>query len=160
MRKVGLLIVLVTLLAGMSMALDLSGKTGVGLRADTLSVRRFVNNNFAVDVSAFYSTGTKTGQADSYQYDYALGGFYAKEIFTNTLLEIGATLQGWQGKDAGQYFNGLGINPFIGGECFINNHVSLDGKVFIGAYSHETMNGGRTTSLDVLTGNLGAHIYL
>lgn len=160
MRKAYLVLVLVTLAAGMSLALELGGKTGIGLRADGFSVRRFLNNSFGLDASLSYSGGTKTGQADSSGYNYALGGFYVKEIYPSTLLEIGASVQAWQGLDAGVYYNGLSFNPFIGGECFINDHVAVDGKVFLGVYGSEMMGAVRTTSLDVLSGNLGAHIYL
>jgi hypothetical protein len=101
-----------------------------------------------------------TGQPDYSEYDYSLGCFLVREIYPNTLLEYGALLQGWQGNDSGSFYSGVGINPFIGGEVFINDHAALDGKIFLGAYSSEMWGGTRTTHLDVLTGNLGAHIYL
>jgi hypothetical protein len=159
MKKVILLLVLVPLLAEMSLALDLGGKTGFGLRADTFSIRRFVNNNFGLDLSLSYAKSTESGLSDSNSYNYSLGGFYAREIFTNTLFEAGATLQGWQGSDAGDNYNGVGINPFIGGEVFINDHVSLDGKVFLGDYYCVMMGSTRVTRISALDGNLGAHIY-
>jgi hypothetical protein len=161
MKKVLVLLVMALLLAGVSPAMELGGKTGFGLRADSFSIRRFINNNWAVDLSGFYANSSKTGQADSNQITGALGAFYVKEIYPNTLLEVGATIQNDQGNAAGVFFNSLSLNPFIGGEAFINDHVSLDGKVLIGAYSSEmSPSNVRTTSFDVLTGNLGAHIYL
>ncbi|MFA5848215.1 MAG: hypothetical protein WC855_15100, partial [Thermodesulfovibrionales bacterium] len=78
----------------------------------------------------------------------------------NTLLEIGVNVLGWQGYDAGTFYSGLELDPFIGAECFINDHVGLDGKVFFGAYSSQMEAGSRSTALNVLTGELGAHIYL
>jgi hypothetical protein len=161
MKKACLLLVLVTLLAGLALALELGGKTGVGLRATSFSVRRFVNNNFGIDISASYSGSTLTGQADSSAGSLALGGFWAREIYPNTLLEIGATVQDTQGSNAGDFTNRLGINPFIGGEVFVNDHLALDGKLFIGSYlSQMAASGIRRTYLEILTGNLGAHIYL
>jgi len=160
MRKVLTAMVLVSVLAGMSMALDLTGKTGIGLRASNFSIRHFVNNSFGLDIGVGYSSSTDTSApADSNASTYSLGGFYAKEIYQNTLFEVGATLQGWQGLYQGTYYNGLSINPFVGGECFINDHVSFDGKVFLGTYGSQMMGPVRTTSLDILSGNLGAHIY-
>ncbi|MFA6431235.1 MAG: hypothetical protein WCV91_02490 [Candidatus Margulisiibacteriota bacterium] len=159
MKKLLLSLVLVSLVAGMSLSLELTGKTGFGLRADTFSIRRFVNNNFGVDLNAFYNGSTQSGQADSNLYSYALGGFYAREIYSNTLLEIGATLQGWQGSDAGANFNGLMLNPFVGAECFINDHFAIDGKIFLGAYGSAMQGAIRSTSISLLDGNLGAHIY-
>lgn len=160
MKKACLLLLLVTLLAGMSLALELGGKIGVGLRATSFSIRRFLNNNIGFDLSAFYSSSTQTGQADSNISNLSLGGFYVREVYPNTLLEIGATLQNNQGSSAGVFFNRVGFNPFIGGEVFINDHVALDGKIFTGAYfSQMSAAGTRMTFFDFLTGNLGAHLY-
>jgi hypothetical protein len=161
MKKTLVLLVMVALLAGVSMAMELGGKTGFGLRAGSFSVRRFINNSCAVELGGYYANASKTGQADSNQISAFLSGFYAKEIYPNTLLEIGAAIQNDQGNEAGVFFNSLSLNPFIGGEVFINDHVALDGKLFIGAYSSAMSPGNvRTTSFDALTGNLGAHIYL
>jgi len=154
-------LVLVALLAGVSLAMELGGKTGFGLRADSFSVRRFFNNSCAVDLGGFYANSAKTGQGDSNQISVFLSGFYVREIYPGTLLEAGAAIQNDQGSEAGVFFNSLSLNPFVGGEVFINDHVSLDGKVFFGAYSSAMSPGSiRTTSFDILTGNLGAHIYL
>jgi hypothetical protein len=160
MKKACLLLVLVTLLAGMSLALELGGKTGLGLQESGFSVRHFVNNNLGFDVAASYYGRTRTGQSDSNEYDYSLGCFMAREIFSNTLLEYGAMVQGWQGSDAGTFYSGLELDPFIGAECFINDHAALDGKVYFGAYSSDMEGGARATSLHLLTGSLNAHIYL
>lgn len=159
MKKVLMVLLLIPLLAGMAPAKNLAGKTGVGLRADGFSIRRFMNNNFALDVSAGYSSSTQSGQANSLNYDYALGGFFVREIYPNTLFEVGATLQGWHGFDAGAYYTGFSINPFIGAECFINDHFAIDGKVFLGDYGSEMMGTTRSTDISFLDGNLGAHLY-
>lgn len=160
MKRALMILFLVPLLAGMVPAQDLTGKTGVGLRADGFSIRRFVSNSFAFDASIDYINSTRSGQADSNTYDYALGGFYVREIFPNTLFEAGVTLQGWQGLDAGAYYNGVSINPFVGAECFINDHFALDGKIFLGDYGSEMEGATRSTDITFLDGNLGAHIYL
>jgi len=161
MKKALVLLVMVLLLAGVSLAMELGGKTGFGLRADSFSVRRFINNSFACEVGGYYANSSKTGQADSNQISAFLSGFYVREIYPNTLLEAGASLQNDQGNDAGVFFNSLSLNPFVGAEVFINDHVALDGKLFIGAYSSAmSPNSVRSTSFDLLTGNLGAHIYL
>jgi hypothetical protein len=160
MKKACLLLALVTLLSGMSLALELGNKIGVGLRATNFSVRYFVNNNLGLDLGGSYSNSSQTGQADSNMTTVSLGGFYVREVYPNTLLEIGATLQDDQGNSTGVFFGRLGFNPFIGGEVFINDHVSLDGKAFLGAYSSQmSASGTRATYLNILTGNLGAHIY-
>jgi len=130
------------------------------LRADSFSVRHFICNNFGLDASISYTSSTKTGQADSNDSNYALGGFYVREIYPNTLFEAGATFQYWLGSDAGISYNGVSINPFIGAECFINDHVALDGKFFIGDFGNDMTGATRTTDLNFLGGNLGAHIYL
>lgn len=159
-KKAFAILFLVPLLSGMVMAMDLGGKIGVGLRADGFSIRKFVNNNFGLDFCANYSGSTQTGATDTKSYDYSVGGFWVKEVFTNTFFEVGATLQGWQGNDiAGSYYNGLSINPFVGAECFINDHVAIDGKIFLGLYSSEMNGATRATGIDFLSGNLGAHIY-
>ena len=160
-RKALTVLFLIPLLAGMVMAMDLGGKLGIGLRADTFSIRKFVNNNLGLDVFAGYGTSTKTGQTDASTLGYGVGGFYAKEIYQNVLLEAGASLHGWQGINGltGNYFDGFAIIPFIGAECFINDNVSFDGKVELGAYGSGMSAGTRSTSLNVLAGNLGAHIY-
>jgi hypothetical protein len=154
-------LIMVSLLAGMSIAMDIKGKTGVGLRADGFSVRHFVNNSFGFDIGANYYNSTESGLTDSNNYNYSIGGFWAKEVFKDILLEAGATLQGWNGYNAIKdlNYNGFGINPFIGAECFINEHFSLDGKVFIAAYGSQMEGTDRTTDTNVLNGNLGAHIY-
>jgi len=160
MKKLLTTLVLVPFLAGMVMAMDLGGKLGIGLRADGFSIRKFVNNNIGLDLSANYDNSTQTGKSDTKNYDYSVGGFWVKEIYEKTFFEAGATLQGWQGNDnTGSFYNGLSINPFVGAECFINEHVSIDGKFFIGLYNSEMNGATRTTSLDFLSGNLGAHIY-
>lgn len=159
-RKMLAVLFLVPLLAGMVAAQDLAGKTGFGLRASSFSIRRFVTNNFGIDLGIDYLSRTlTTDPADSNRSNYSVGGFWVKEIFPNTLLEVGATLQGWQGSDAGTFFSALAINPFIGAECFINDHVSIDGKIFLGAYGSQIVGATRSTSLSILSGNLGAHIY-
>lgn len=160
MKKVLTFLILFSLLSGMSMAMDLTGKTGIGLRADSLSIRRFISNNFALDLSLDYFAGTRTGQADNNNYDYALGGYWVKEVFKDVLFEAGATVEGWHGFDAGAYFNGVGFNPFVGAECFINEHFAVDGKIFITAYNSEMKGTARKTDTTSLSGNLGAHIYL
>ncbi|MFA4844299.1 MAG: hypothetical protein WC632_05035 [Candidatus Margulisiibacteriota bacterium] len=159
MKKACLLLLLVTLLAGTSLALELGGKTGVGLRATSLSVRGFVNNNFGLDLSVFYSNSTQSGQADSNIDNLALGLFYVREVYPNTLLEIGTTVQDNQGSSAGVSFDRVAFNPFVGGEVFINDHVALDGKVFFATYLSQMSAGSRTTWLYFLNSNLGVHIY-
>ena len=159
MKKVLMFVMLFSLLAGTSMAMDLAGKTGIGLRADSFSIRHFVNNNFAWDLGLGYDTSTKTGVSDSSEYVYSIGGYWVKEVYNNVLLESGVTLQGWSGIDAGAGFNGVGINPFIGGECFVNDHFAVDGKIFIAAYGSQMEGAVRQTSTSILDGNLGAHIY-
>jgi len=159
MKKVLLSLLIVSLLAGMSLAMDLTGKTGIGLRGDSLSVRKFFNNSFAVDLSVDFSSSTQIGTSESNGFNGSIGGFYVKEVFTNTLFESGVTLQGWQGKAAGADLTGFSVNPFVGAECFINDHFAVDGKVFIGVYSNEFIDGVQDTTFDFFRGNLGAHIY-
>ncbi|MCX5750450.1 MAG: hypothetical protein NT099_02070 [Candidatus Saganbacteria bacterium] len=160
-KKALAVLFLVTLLAGMVEAQDLAGKVGIGLRADTFSIRKFVSNNLGLDVFAGYVGSTRTGQTDANMLGYGLGGFYANEIYKDVLLEAGAVLHGWQGIDGttGNSYTGAAIIPFIGAECFINSHFSLDGQVELGAYGCTMMGNTRSTSLNVLTGSLGAHIY-
>lgn len=160
MKKVLTFVLLFTLLSSMSLAMELKGKTGVGLRGSSFSVRKFISNNFAVDASVDYSSSTQTGVADSNYYGYSVGGLFAKEVFQDVLLEAGATLQGWSGFSAGTSYTGFSINPFVGAECFINEHFSVDGKVFIGYYGSEMTGTSRWTGTSLLNGNLGAHIYL
>ncbi len=160
-RKALAVLFLVPLLAGMVVAQDLAGMWGIGLRSDTFSIRKFVNNNLGVDLSFGYSSSTQTGQVDANVSGYALSGFYVKEVYPNVLLEAGAGLHGWQGINGttGNYFSGGAIVPFVGAESFINSHISLDGKIYLGAYGSGMMAGTRSTSFDILTGSLGAHIY-
>ena len=161
MKKVLMSAIAVLLLAGISTAMDLTGKNGIGIRANNLSFRHFVNNSFGFDIGANYYRSTQDGLTDSNNYNYAIGGFWVKEVFKDVLLEAGATLQGWNGYNAitDLNYNGIGINPFIGAECFINEHFSVDGKVFIAAYASQMEGADRTTNTDFLGGNLGAHIY-
>jgi len=159
MKRMLMSLMIVLLMTGMSMAMDLTGKNGIGVRANNLSFRHFVNNNFGFDIGADYSNATLTGLADSNNYNYALGGFWAKEIYKDVLLEIGATVQGWHGFDSGVYYNGVSINPFVGAECFINEHFAVDGKVFIPVYGSQMSGITRSTNTSLFSGNLGAHIY-
>ncbi len=159
MKKFVLAFIFISLLAGMSLAMDLTGKTGIGLRADSLSVRRFITNNFAIDISGDYNSSTLTGTSDSHSINGSIGGLYVKEVLTNVLFETGVTFQGWTGTDAGADAYGFSVNPFVGGECFVNDHFGIDGKVFVGVYSNQMDAGTRMTTLDFFRGNLGAHIY-
>ena len=161
MKKVLTALIVVLLLAGVSMAMDLKGKNGIGLRADNLSFRHFVNNSFGFDIGGNYFRSTQAGLTDSNNYNYSIGGFWVKEVYKDVLLEAGAALQGWHGYNAitDLNYNGVAINPFIGAECFINEHFAIDGKVFIAAYGSQMEGADRTTNTDLLGGNLGAHIY-
>ena len=160
MKKAAALAVLLMVLAGMAAALELTDRVGVGLRADYLTVRRFVSNNFAFEVTGGYSKFTNTAApADSDQTSYGFGCLYANEVFTNTLLEFGAGLQGWLGNDKGTPYTGLSISPFAGAEHFVSDHFAVDFKVFFAGYSSQIENGTRSTSFTFLNGNLGAHVY-
>jgi len=159
MKKLTALVALLIGLAGMAAALEMTDRVGVGLRADFLTVRRFVSNNFAFDVTGGYSKFTTAGLADSDQSSYGFGCFYANEVYPNTLLEIGAGLQGWSGSDKGTPYTGLSINPFVGAEHFVSDHFAVDFKVFFAAYSSQIEAGTRSTNFTFLNGNLGAHVY-
>jgi hypothetical protein len=159
MKKMTALAVLLMVLAGMAAALELTDRVGIGLRADYLTVRRFVSNNFAFDVTGGYSKLTTSGLADSDQTSYGFGCLYANEVYPNTLLEFGAGLQGWSGNDKGTPYTGLSLNPFVGAEHFVSDHFAVDFKVFFAGYSSQIENGTRSTSFTFLNGNLGAHVY-
>ena len=159
MKKMAALVVLLMVLAGMAAALELTDRVGVGLRADYLTIRRFVSNNFAFEVTGGYSKFTTSGVADSDQTSYGFGCLYANEIFPNTLLEFGAGLQGWSGNDKGTPFTGLSISPFAGAEHFVSDHFAVDFKVFFAGYSSQIESGTRSTGFTFLNGNLGAHVY-
>lgn len=160
MRLIAFFLLSALFFTGQALAFDLAGKCGFGLRSSAFSYRKFINNNWGIDLSAAYNSGTQSGQADSNQIDYAAGAFWVKEIFPNVLFEAGATLQQWQGTAAGTYYNGLSINPFIGGECFINDHFAVDFKIFVFDYYSQMTGPVRSTGTSLFDGNLGAHIYL
>jgi hypothetical protein len=159
MKKIAALAVFLMVMAGMSAALEMTDRVGIGLRADYLTVRRFVSNNFAFEITGGYSKFTTSGLADSDQTSYGFGCLLANEIYPNTLLEVGAALQGWSGNDKGTPYTGLAINPFVGAEYFASEHFAVDFKIFFAAYSSQIEAGTRSTSFTFLNGNLGAHVY-
>jgi len=160
MKKGIIVLFLIAFLAPSLLAMDVGGKLGLGLRASAFNVRKFINNNWAVDLSLDYWRGSQTGETNSNQINGSVGLFYVREIFASTLFEAGSTLQNWQGTDNGSYYSAVSFNPFIGIECFVSDHVAIDGKLFLGAYNSQMEGAVRKTNFYLLSGNLGAHIYL
>ncbi|MBN3033939.1 MAG: hypothetical protein JW873_07615 [Candidatus Saganbacteria bacterium] len=159
MKKITALLCLSLMLAGMAAALELTDRVGFGLRANYFTLRRYVSNNFGFEVIGGYSKTTREGQPDSDESNYGFGLFYCNEVHPGTLLQAGAAVQGWQGKDSGTAYTGLALNPFIGAEHFVTDHFAADFKVFPAAYSSQLYGGVRTTTVSLLSGSLGMHVY-
>ncbi len=159
MKRIVLALVLVGLVGSMALAMDLNGKWGLGVRSTVFGLRRFVSDNFAADIYLSQGNATQTGGADSNYLDVSLAGLYVAEIAPRTLLEIGATLDMYQGTGASGYFRGYGLYPSVGAEYFLSDNFGLDFKVFFLSYSSETQGAVRYTSVENFSGNLGAHVY-
>jgi hypothetical protein len=159
MKRFVLALVLVGLVGSMVLAMDLNGKWGVGVRSSVFGFRRFMSDNFAMDVYLSQWNATQSNSVDSNYLDVSLAGLYLAEIAPRTLLEIGATLDSYQGTNSSGYFQGYGVYPSIGAEYFLSDSFGLDFKVFFLSYSSDMQGAVRYTSLDNLSGNLGAHVY-
>lgn len=159
MKKIILALALVLLAAQMATATELAGKWGVGVRADGLGIRKFFTNNFAGDVYFSWTGGSRTGEKDYHTTGFSIAPLYVNEIFDRTLLEIGATFDGWEGADNDGSYKGFGIYPFIGAEYLLGDNFGVDFKLFIAAYSYETQGGIKSTDWSLLDGSMGAHLY-
>jgi len=160
MRKLAVVLFTLAAMSGSAFALDMKGKTGVGLRNDSFEVRHFLSNSWAVNAGGNYSYSKPDNAGVSDSYDLMLGGFWAKEIYTDILLEAGAVFTFAPGRNAGATDKFYGLNPFIGAEIMIKDHFGFDFKVIpVSFQRYDDGSGVTTKSFGSMAGSLGAHIY-
>ena len=163
MKRIALSLALALILSLLAVqaasATDLPGKFGVGVRADGLGLRYFFTENFAGDFYFSWMGGTRTGEKNNSFVGFSLAPMYVNEIFDRTLLEIGATFDGWVGEDHNGSYKGYGIYPFVGAEYLLGDNFGVDFKLFLGAYSYDSQGSIKTTDWSVLDGSLGMHLY-
>jgi|GEM_PF-3568073 len=160
MRKLAIVLVAVAALSGSAFAVDMAGKTGVGIRSDSLDVRHFVTNSLALDVGAKYTYSEPSNAGVSDSYDLMLGGFWNHEIYADVMLQTGALFLFSPGRNSGVTDKFYGINPFIGAEVMIKDHFGFDFKVIPFAFQRYDDGSGVTTKTILsLAGSVGAHVY-
>jgi len=160
MRKLALALVAVAALSGSAFAVDMAGKTGLGIRSDSFDVRHFVSNSFAMDIGGSYTYAESDSTGISDAYDLMLGGFWNHEIYPDIMLQAGALLLYSPGRNGGVTDKFYGINPLVGGEIIIKDHFGFDFKVIPFAFQrYDDGSGSSTKTVMALTGSVGAHIY-
>ena len=160
MRKLAFVLVAIATLSSSAFAVDMAGKTGLGLRNDSFEARHFLSNSWAVNAGGNYTCSNPSNDSISDSYEIMFGGFWNKEIYTDILLQAGAVFTFTPGRNAGRTDKSYGLNPFIGSEIIIKEHFGFDFKVIpFGFQRYDNGSGVSTKFISSLVGSVGAHIY-